>query len=190
MKNIFSSDDEKLNERVFSQSLIISIISILLCIIALCSITYAWFTTNVSSGENVVESSTFALVIEVADGEGNAIAVTDNQDGTHSCTLENTGEYTVVLKMTDDTTASKGYCEITLNATEVMQTEPISDDSSIGVNPFTFTVAAADANTVITFESKWGISAAADIADGDTVGGIDEIADGDENGQDVDNEGT
>ena len=166
MKNMFSSNDEKLTEKAFSQSLIVSILSILLCVVALCSITYAWFTTNLSSGENVIESSLFALDIQVFDNNDSPVYVTDNNDGTYLCTFENAGKYTVVMKMTDDTTASKGYCEITTNSTNKNQTEPISKDISIGVESFSFTVEISNADTTIVFEPKWGISATADIADG------------------------
>ena len=166
MKYICSSNNGKLTEKAFSQNLLVSILSILLCIVALCSITYAWFTTNVSSGENVIESGRFALDIKVIDMNGSPIDVINNDDGTYRCTFENVGVYTVVFKMTDDTTASKGYCEMTINATEKMQTAPISKDASIGFDPFTFTIEITHENTVVVFEPKWGISASPDIFNG------------------------
>ena len=166
MKNIFSSNDEKLTEKAFSQNLLVSILSILLCVVALCSITYAWFTTNVSSGENVIKSSRFALDIKVLDENGSPIDVINNNDGTYHCTFESTGVYTVELKMTDDTTASKGYCEMTINSTDKKQTEPISKDPSTDTDPFTFTIEITSKNTVIVFEPKWGISASSDISKG------------------------
>ena len=179
MKKIFSTKDKKLTDKTFSQSMLISIISILLCVVALCSVTYAWFTTNVSSGENVIESSRFALDITVYDENDATIDVIDNADETYRCTFESVGVYTVVLKMSDDTTASKGYCEITINSTEKKQTTPISKDTTIGVDPFTFKIEITEANTVIVFKPKWGMSASADIAnDGLLV--TDEVTDNDD----------
>ena len=169
MKNIFSSSDEKITEKAFSQHLLVAIFSILLCIIALCSITYAWFTTNTVSGENVIESSRFALDVQVYDGNGNPLEVTANANGTFQCAFEDIGEYTVVLSMTNDTTATKGYCELTVNGTEIKQTRPISKDASIGVDPFTFTVQITSENTVVVFEAKWGLSSSADVANGDRL---------------------
>ena len=169
MKKIFAASDEKITEQAFSQGLIISFLSIFLCIIALCSATYAWFTTDLSSGSNVIESSRFALDIEVKDANGDAVIVQDNEDGTFTCSLEAVGTYTVILKMTDDTTASKGYCDVLVGTSDKKQTQPISDDSAIGVNPFTFTVEATSINTVVTFVPKWGISAEAEIVNGGAV---------------------
>ena len=183
MKNIFSYNDKKLTDKVFSQSLLVSILSILLCVVALCSITYAWFTTNVSSGENVIESSRFALDIKVIDKNDSPIDVIDNDDGTYRCTFESVGVYTVVLKMTDDTTASKGYCEITINSTDKKQTEPISKDTSVGIDPFIFTIEITRENTVIVFEPKWGISASSDISNREQLEVPTAVTSGDEHVQ-------
>ena len=181
MKHIFSSNDEKLTDKAFSQNLLVSILSILLCIVALCSITYAWFTTNVSSGENIIESGRFALDILVT-GEDGIVNATDSANGIYRYTFANVGEYTVVFKMTDDTTASKGYCEMTINATEKMQTEPISKDTTIGLDPFTFTIEITHENTVIVFEPKWGISASPDVSNADRLVVSSTATSGDEQG--------
>ena len=169
MKDMFSSDGEKLTEKAFSHNLLISVVSILMCVVALCSITYAWFTTNVSSGENVIESSRFSLDVTVSDGNGTPISITDNDDGTFTCNFERTGEYTVVLQMTADTTASKGYCEFIIDSMEKKQTTSISKDAAIGVDPFTVTFEVTSENTAVVFVPKWGISATANIANGDKL---------------------
>ena len=165
LKKIFDANDEKITEKAFSQGLIISVLSILLCVVALCSATYAWFSIDLSSGSNVLESSRFALDIKVIDEQGNDVFVKDNENGTFSCTLETVGaKYSVVMKMTNDTTATKGYCDVVINDTNKKQTQPISDDSAIGVNPFTFTIEVTSENTVVTFVPKWGLPAEAEIA--------------------------
>lgn len=168
MKNISSFKNEKVSKKLFSQSMLISIFSILMCFVFLCSMTYAWFTASESSSENVIKSGFFALDIGVLDENGDVVPVVDNTDGTHTCTFTNAGThtYTVTLKMTGDTTASKGYCELSISSVaENMQTEPISKDPDIGVEEFTFKI-VAEANTVVVFEPKWGISASPDISNG------------------------
>ena len=164
MKNKVSFNEEKQAERVISQSLLISIIGTIMCVVFLCSATYSWFTAAEKSGENVIESSLFALDFDVRDENGMTVPVADNIDGTHTCTFENAGTYKITLKMNKDTTASKGYCQLTISSkAEKMQTAPISNDASVGgVNPFTFTIVVEE-NTVIIFESKWGMSASPDI---------------------------
>ena len=168
MKKIFSSNDDKLSEKAFPQSIVISIICIFLCIIALCSITYAWFSSSLSSGENVIESSHFALNVNIYDENGDPVTVTANENGTHTCTFD-AGIYTVVLTMTDDTTASKGYCELTINSADEKQTKSISNDASVGSDSFSFILDVGANNTVIVFQPKWGISSSPDISEGDTV---------------------
>ena len=129
--------------------------------------TYAWFTTNSFSAENIIESSHFALDISVTDYEGNSVSVTENSDGTFSCALGE-GRYTVLLEMTDDTTATKGYCNILLNG-ETKHTVPISSDPSVGNDTLSFVIDLIGGDADVVFEARWGMSASADIADGDTV---------------------
>ncbi len=170
MKNTTSSQNKKLPDKVFSQSMLISIFCMLMCLLLLCSMTYAWFRSSTTSNRNVIESGSFALDIDVRDANGNVVRVQDNANGTSTCTFSgDAGPYTVTLKMTDDTTASKGYCQLTIDSVaEKMQTKPISKDPSVGVERFTFTIQVEE-DTVIVFEPKWGISAAADIAHGSTL---------------------
>ena len=164
MKNTVSLKNKKPRDKVVSQSMLISILSILMCLLFLCSLSFAWFTARESSGENVIKSSYFALDVEVFDQNGNDVFVQKDDNGVQTCTFANAGTYTVVLKMTDDATATKGYCQLSISTVaEKMQTKPISKDTSVGVNPFTFTI-EVEANTVAVFESKWGISSSADIA--------------------------
>jgi hypothetical protein len=60
------------------------------------------------------------------------------------------------------------YLDEVDSVAEKMQTKPISKDPSIGVERFTFTIQVEE-DTVIVFEPKWGISAAADIAHGSAL---------------------
>ena len=57
----------------------------------------------------VVSQRIKAVDIGVLDENGDVVPVVDNTDGTHTCTFTNAGThtYTVTLKMTGDTTASK-----------------------------------------------------------------------------------
>lgn len=164
-----TSGTEQRKAKSFPQGIIISIFFALVCIIALCSTTYAWFTKSATNVENVIESSLFDLDITVTDSEGNPVTLTENAEGKLSCTFATPGVYTVDLKMTDDTTASKGYCDIKFNSTETLQTKSVSRDPEIGVDPFSFTIEITEANVSVTFEPKWGISADADISHGDNV---------------------
>ena len=169
MKNIFSFKNENLSDKAFSQSMLISVFSIFMCLVLLCSITYAWFTVGVSSGQNRIESGSFALEIDVLDGSDATVSVTGNGDGKHTCTFSAGGTYTVTLTMAEEATATKGYCELTINSVKKQQTESISKDTTVGVEELTFVIVAQE-DTVVVFEAKWGISAAEEkISNGDTL---------------------
>ena len=161
-------NDEKITDKVFSRALLLSVGSILLCIVALCSITYAWFSADVSSGGNVLESGRFALEIQVTDADGNDVPVTDLGNGTFSCALEKEKSYTVELKMTSDTTATKGFCDVVLNGTDTRQSDPISADPSIGVDPLTFYITPEEDMT-LSFVPKWGLPAQSQISNEEAV---------------------
>ena len=92
LKNFFDCKDEKITEKAFSQSLIISVVSILLCIVALSSVTYAWFTGETTSGSNTLMSGSFDVKITVSkleDGvaSANAIEAESNNEGKHTYKL-------------------------------------------------------------------------------------------------------
>ena len=77
MKNFFECKDEKITEKAFSQSLIISVVSILLCIVALCSMTYAWFTAETTSSSNTLTSGSFDVTVDIVKTEGE-VSTVDN----------------------------------------------------------------------------------------------------------------
>lgn len=65
IKSSISSDSkEKLTEKAFKQSIILSFLSIFLCIVALCSTTFAWFTDEVSTGSNKIVSGALKIGLE------------------------------------------------------------------------------------------------------------------------------
>ena len=175
LKKLFESKEEKITEKAFTHGLVISVLSIILCLIALGSTTYAWFGVDTSSGNNVIESGRFALEISVEDIDGNAVTVSDNGNGKYSCIFESVGVYTVVISMADDSTATKGYCDVTFGTSAKKHTSLVSRDPSLGVDPLTFTVEIATAGLTVGFTPKWGIPAHADIFDGDAISEVGEV---------------
>ena len=137
-----------------------------MCLIAFGSTTYAWFGTDTSSGGNILESGRFALDILVSDTDGNPVTVEERGEGRYTCTFDTVGVYTVVLSMTDDSSATKGYCDVTFGTSVKLHTSLVSRDPSLGVDPLTFTVEITTEGTVIGFVPKWGIPAHTQITDG------------------------
>ena len=165
MENMNTSKDEKITEKAFSQGLLVSVLSILLCIVGLCSVTYAWFTTDLSSGENTLESVRFALDITVVDEYGTVIIGKPTDNGKVTYNLSRGSSYTFTLEMTDDAKATKGYCTVLIDGVTKYTTSYISRDESIGHSPFIFTISTDTLNedVTVTLTPKWGLPASTDI---------------------------
>ena len=177
LKKIFDPKEEKITEKAFSHGLFFSVFSMLLCMFALVSSTYAWFSVDTASGGNIIESGRFALDISVKDTEGNSLAVVDEGDGKFSCVFGSVGVYTVVLTMSDDSNATKGYCDVIFSDSVKLHSSLVSRDPSLGVDPLTFTVEINTVGSVIVFVPKWGIPAHSVITDGATLSENGDIID-------------
>lgn len=175
MKNFFDCKDEKITEKAFSQSLIISVVSILLCLVALCSVTYAWFTGETTSGSNTLMSGSFDVTIavsEVEDGVATTSAGTIDPvsitEGKYTYKFQ-PGTYEITLKLTDTSTV-KGHCVVTIGNGAEQHTDAIIGDNSANVDesttktdPFTFKITVTE-ETTVTLEPRWGVVVNADIA--------------------------
>ena len=165
--NLFETNDEKLTEKAFSHEIFISVLSIILCIVALCSASYAWFTEDQSSGNNVIASGSFDLDVSVNKSSG--VIDTTVAGGDIKCTLTEAGEYTITLTINDVSTV-KGYCGVVINNGEKILTEAIYPQSKGTPNELTFKIIkAGDSAVAITFTAEWGIPAHATISDGDVL---------------------
>ena len=165
MKIFFDHKDEKITEKAFSQSMIISVVSILLCLVALCSMTYAWFTSDTTSGNNTLKAGSFDVKVDIVnanDGVSTASETVLFEDGKYKLTKADT--YTVILSTTADTTV-KGYCVVTINGTQVYRTGVIVNDVALNdeyqtkTDPFSFTIKTYQPDTVVEIEAHWGVPA-------------------------------
>ena len=170
MKNFFDCKDEKITEKAFSQSLIISVVSILLCIVALSSVTYAWFTGETTSGSNTLMSGSFDVKITVSkleDGvaSANAIEAESNNEGKYTYKLL-PGTYEISLALTEDSTV-KGHCVVTIGI-DTQHTDAIIGANTANVenaamtDPFKFKITVT-AETTVFLEPRWGVVVNADI---------------------------
>lgn len=174
MKNILDFNNEKTSEKVFSQGLIISVISILLCIVMLCSVTYAWYSEEANAGNNIITSGNFSLdatvtYINPQTSEAVTVAVDNLSNGSMRCVLEKKGiTYTVVLSMTDMANV-KGYCAISISDNVDKITETMSKDPEIGADTLCFTITTAEDSTIVSFTPKWGCPAVSTLTDGTAI---------------------
>ena len=163
---------DKLSDKAFSQSLTISIFSILLCIVLLCSLTFAWFNQDVSSPSNTLEAGQFLVDIVVVDKTTGTALVGSEKNGVWTYALETADTYTVTITVSEQATA-KGYCEVSLNGGELLSTVHLIGENYKGnvtgerTKTITFTVTHEGATPgSLVIAPHWGISADSSIQNG------------------------
>ena len=170
MENKSACGEEKISDKAFSHSFITSIISILICIVVLSSMTYAWFTADVSSHSNRLEAGKFDLVVSVVESDGATPTVIDVErgiDGVMYCVLPKADTlYTVTLTMSEDTTVTRGFC-VVKSGTDSYSTVSINREENDG--KLVFYVKATALDTVVRFTSVWGLPSHEDIVQDSTL---------------------
>lgn len=144
IKNIiFGSDKEKLTEKAFRQCIAVSVFSILLCMIALCSVTWAWFKTDVSSAVNQIQSAHCDVAVSVAGSTAS--------NGKY--TLEKETDYTVCISASGS--ADSAYCILVVDGVQHYTAQiPIPTSAE---NVLTFTLRFSESKD-IEIITCWGTS--------------------------------
>ena len=139
---------KSLSEKAFVQSMVISVLSILLCIVCLCTMTWAWFGENVSSASATIKTGNCIVnvVVSYTDGE-NVVELTPDILGAYE--LKKDIDYTVAISVSG--TASSAYCRFAANGNE-NYTQQIATGSQM-----TFTMKFTEDTTVI-LDKYWGES--------------------------------
>ena len=166
MKNFFDTKDEKITEKAFSQGILISVLSILLCLVALCSITYAWFTGETTSGKTTLMSGTFDLddiqISKLENGVSKAKTYAPDkvENGVYSYKLS-PGTYKIVLVLDDQSTA-KGHCIVEIGDvkkhTEAIIGKNTGNQAGYEENaPLEFSITVTE-EVVVKFQPVWGVN--------------------------------
>lgn len=162
MKTIYERWEEEKKTKVRSHSGFTALFCIAMCVVVLCSMTYAWFVGKSSSDSNTLATGTFALKeIKVHNQEQAKVDVSPDatQAGVYTCVLPTAGTYTVTLELADDATV-RGYCIVRVG-NKVQRTATLIGDNTannpeeIRRNPLTFTITVTE-ETTVAFEPKWG----------------------------------
>lgn len=128
-----------------------------ICVACLCGVSWAWFTTNVGSTTQSIQTAQFSVTATVTANAENEntkpVAVTPAAENPlqFNGLLANT-TYTVTL--TASGTASTGFCKLELNGQKYLTPQ-------LGLNAvFTFTYIPANAETGLLLQPQWGTAAA------------------------------
>ena len=150
-----------------------------MCLALLCSVTYAWFSSEITSDTNSIVSGSFALSMQVTDSLGNEIPlVAENpmRPSERTAFLPASGIYTVTLRL-DESSDAKGYCIVTCNETYPKLTDVIIGESTKNPNghainsPFVFRVEVVVGSSPIalTLEPCYGTTISPDILYGEKI---------------------
>ena len=154
---------DKLTDKIFMKNVYISVACILICIIALCSATYAWFTGTAQSTGNNITMGTFELDIKVERIDtvnGTATPVDTNvlADGIVTATLAEVGTTYRITLTRKITSTSNGYCYVKVGSGSDQPTSTITDVQGTEAD-FVFTVTPTEADTAVKLTPRWGINA-------------------------------
>ena len=145
--NITTAKPDKLTEKAFMQSIAVSVVCVLLCVVALCSATWAWFKGDVTSSDNTIKAGYCNVTIDVKDGE---TTVPANVGTAGIYTFEGGKTYTVTITSEGDVKSS--YCKLVIGG-EDYYTQQISTHAPGNVISFTLTF---DEDTNVQIIGRWG----------------------------------
>lgn len=154
----------KVTETVFKTRTILSVLSCLLCMVMLCSATYAYFTASVTASANTMTAGRYTL------------SVTDASQAPVSQPYVCGGaqDDLYVFTLTPNGTADMGYCKVVIAADggeQTYYTEQISLSGKNGTaQSLTLKIRAAQ-GCQITFQPQWGTSANFAVDQGALYGG-------------------
>ena len=140
---------EKQNDNIY-RLLLPSFFAICICTICLSTATWAWFTSTTSTSVSSIRSSSYILSYKVNIGDDKteiALQDTTTINGSASYTMT-TDNCIITLSVADTSTASAGYCVVSID-NDVFYTK------IFGSGTYSFTI-YAPVNTQITLTPEWG----------------------------------
>ena len=163
MKSFISSKNEKLTEQAFSSGIITSVLSIVLCIAALCSTSWAWFTGSTESGNNeITTAQSFTLELILEDGTSQRVDIVNDK-----ATLVAGQTYTVTISLPKD--SASGYLVMTDKKGTSYRSEYIMRHENDTAETVTFYL-TVDENQDVSFIKHWGIyTDAPSVENGETL---------------------
>ena len=132
-----------------------SVLGLCICAVCLCGMSWAWFTASTAASATTIRSATLRIE-EVKLGDKK---LTSDGKGRYTITQKLTGgRYALSFKATKNSTATEGFCKISIkigNSAETpYYTEDIADKNTHNV---TITVNNnSNENITITVEPIWG----------------------------------
>lgn len=142
MKNKVEIKTDKLTDKSFMQSIVVSVLGMLLCMLLLCGTTWAWFSEGVSSSQNTIAAADCTVTITVTANGTPVTPIGKKYEFTAGT------EYLVTVKAVGS--AKSAYCKLTSNDKEYFTQQFALNGPERG-----FTLKFTS-NTTVTIEDRWG----------------------------------
>lgn len=132
-----------------------SVLGLCICAVCLCGMSWAWFTASTAASATTIRSAT----LQIEDVKLGDKKLTSDGNGRYTITKQLTeNSYTLSFKATDSSTATKGFCKISIkigdSAETSYDTEDIADKKDHTV-PITVNNISNE-DVTITVEPIWG----------------------------------
>ena len=134
------------SEKAFFRVLYTSIIVGILCVVCLCSTTWAWFTGSIESQKNEIKTGECKMEITL-EKEGAQVTLQGES------AVLNEGSYLVTLFLPKD--SASGYCMIQVGEVKYFSQGILRHEEEAGKS-LSFTVTVTERKTV-KFVVRWGI---------------------------------
>ena len=145
---------DPLTDKAFSHLMITSVLGILVTIVMLCSATWAWFATDISFGNNSIQTSAGSAQLWVQNASGHRI--TDEEDGLVAegiYRIEKDTPYTVFLEIGAEDTAN-AYCEVKVDGISYYGAQIFASSTERMV---AFTLQFTEDHAEVSILPRWGI---------------------------------
>ena len=132
-----------------------SVLGLCICAVCLCGMSWAWFTASTAASATTIRSATLQIEEVKLDEKD----LTSDGNGGYTITEQLTeGSYTLSFKATDSSTATKGFCKISIKIGNSAETSYDTVDIA-DKNAHTVTIAVNNNSNeyiTITVEPIWG----------------------------------
>lgn len=132
-----------------------SVLGLCICAVCLCGMSWAWFTASTAASATTIRSATLQIEdVKLGDKE-----LRSDGNGRYTSTEQLTeSSYTLSFKATDSSTATKGFCKISIKIGDSAETSYYTKDiADKTAHTVTITVNnISNEDVTITVEPIWG----------------------------------
>lgn len=132
-----------------------SVLGLCICAVCLCGMSWAWFTASTAASATTIRSATLQIEdVKLGDQE-----LTSDGKGRYTITQKLTGgSYALSFKATKNSTATKGFCKISIKIGDSAETSYYTEDIADKIaHTVTITVNnISNEDVTITVEPIWG----------------------------------